>query len=268
MIKSIIVHKTHEKFLKYYGIGYKIETLGEIEVVKLTPGSPNHFCSWREYQIIVAHYTASSFSSTIHTFMNKNSVSAHFVIDIDGTIFNLVNLSQRAYHATKCSWKNYHNIINCLSIGIELVNHGFKKSLLWQEFTPFQIRSCAKLMQYLSKKYNISNENIVGHSDLTVNKVDPGPMFPWYELYKEYNIGNWAHHHISNVESSIKFLLNELKKYGYRITNDHNKNMLIIKNFRMHFVDNLKPENLDINIYDSKKLLECCKFAASLNYGK
>ena len=53
----------------------------------------------------------------------KNEVSAHYLIDTDGTIYHLVNEQDRAWHAGVSLWQGDDNI-NSTSIGIELETKG------------------------------------------------------------------------------------------------------------------------------------------------
>ena len=53
----------------------------------------------------------------------KTEVSAHYVIDEDGTVWRLVAEDRRAWHAGRAWWAGETDI-NSRSIGIELVNPG------------------------------------------------------------------------------------------------------------------------------------------------
>src|SRR5688572_29290563 len=53
----------------------------------------------------------------------EKKVSAHYVIDEDGTIYRLVDESKRAWHAGASYWAGATDM-NSRSIGIELVNPG------------------------------------------------------------------------------------------------------------------------------------------------
>ena len=49
----------------------------------------------------------------------------------------------------------------------------------FENYTPKQINSLIQLLKYISKKFNINKQNILGHSDIApYRKIDPGERFP------------------------------------------------------------------------------------------
>ena len=79
---------------------------------------------------MILHYTAASFDSSLKT-LTEGNVSAHYLIregsaKNKSTIYRLVEESQRAWHAGISSWQGRTNI-NDTSIGIEIVNLGYKE---------------------------------------------------------------------------------------------------------------------------------------------
>ena len=57
-------------------------------------------------QCIVLHYTAGSCESTLNWFMDKASrVSAHLVVDRDGTIYEVLAPEFIAWHAGVSNWR-------------------------------------------------------------------------------------------------------------------------------------------------------------------
>ncbi len=132
-------------------------------------------------KFIIIHYTALKNSKTAIHFLcdRKNKVSSHFLISQNGSIYNLVEVKKRAWHAGNSSWINYKNI-NSYSIGIELdFSYEFKNNT----YNSRMIVSLKKLLKYLIREYNLKNINILGHSDVApFRKTDPGPNFPWYKL--------------------------------------------------------------------------------------
>lgn len=82
---------------------------------------------------VVIHYTATdNASAAIDWFMNTSSnpdkIAAHIVLDLDGTITQLVPFNQKANHAGTSTWDGVDNF-NSHSIGIEIVNAGFVEKL-------------------------------------------------------------------------------------------------------------------------------------------
>lgn len=155
-------------------------------------------------RFLVFHYTAGNFASSINA-LTGPSVSAHYLIPdfVDPTylkagfqepqIFNLVDESQRAWHAGVSSWGNRSNL-NDTSIGVEIVNLATDNQgqFTFPPYAPEQIEAIEYLAADILKRYpEISPVNVVGHSDIAAGrKSDPGPMFPWHALYLK-GIGAW-----------------------------------------------------------------------------
>ncbi len=139
-------------------------------------------------QYIIVHYTAANLMRSLYL-LTKTNVSSHYLISEDGTIYQLVNDEKRAWHAGVSEWQG-RNSLNNSSIGIELVNLGYKetpqKTRVWYSYPDAQIKSLKILLKELQKRYDIPTKNILGHSDVAPQrKSDPGPLFPWRELAKE-----------------------------------------------------------------------------------
>jgi len=128
-------------------------------VAKLTPCNFKKVESNRFIDMIVLHSTASeNVQGVIAHFHNPESkVSAHYVIDTDGTVYKIVNMNDVAWHAP-----NY----NSRSIGIELVQTPQTKLTMVQKFALFElvytIVSVVKTVKYLN-----------GHFEIQENKIDP-----------------------------------------------------------------------------------------------
>lgn len=107
--------------------------------------------------------------------------SAHYVIARDGSIVQLVHLSDIAWHAG--NWK-----VNCHSIGIEHVGETYDPA----GFTVEEYRSSARLVAWLVRRYDIpvDRRHIIGHSQVPDpnhpgsyggrdHHTDPGPHWRW-----------------------------------------------------------------------------------------
>jgi AmpD protein len=101
-------------------------------------------------------------------------VSAHLLIERDGTTTQFVALDRRAWHAGPSSFCGRERC-NDFSIGIEL--EGSDTS----PFTATQYQRLASLSAQMRALFpRISTPRIVGHSDIAPGrKTDPGPYFDW-----------------------------------------------------------------------------------------
>lgn len=108
----------------------------------------------------------------------KDEVSAHYLIDKEGLIYQMVDDDKRAWHAGVSLWNNESDV-NSLSLGIELDNKGN------HPFPEVQMDSLIALCKDLMDKYNVAPENVIGHCHVAPDrKIDPGPFFPWNQLYE------------------------------------------------------------------------------------
>lgn len=116
-------------------------------------------------------------------------VSAHYVIDESGAIFQLVDEAARAWHAGVSNWKGRDNL-NGRSIGIEIVNGGHDFGC--PPYMPVQMEAVTALSREILARHNIRADNVVGHSDIApTRKQDPGEWFDWRFLAL-HGVGLWV----------------------------------------------------------------------------
>ena len=188
--------------------------------------------------ILVLHYTGMP--KTIQALERMcdpaAKVSAHYLIDEDGQILQLISEEKRAWHAGVSSWRGNQNI-NDRSIGIELANPGHEFG--YQKFPKPQVESLIRLAADIILRHAIPARNVVGHSDISpTRKKDPGEFLDWHELalngigYSPQDVITKNIEQITetNYESALKI-------YGYETSNLP----ATIKAFQRHFL----PERCD-----------------------
>ncbi|GCF07181.1 N-acetylmuramoyl-L-alanine amidase [Dictyobacter arantiisoli] len=136
---------------------------------------------------VVIHDVEGTAWEAINTFHDvHNGVSSHYVVDTDGTIYQLVHDSDIAYHAGNY-WYNQH------AIGIE---HAGYAENGYQWFNATQYLASARLTAYLLNKFHLplDRTHVIGHGDipapslsLTPNHTDPGPYWLWDYYFKLIN---------------------------------------------------------------------------------
>ena len=140
--------------------------------------------------MLVLHYTGMPTAEDALARMCDPAarVSAHYMIDEDGTVHALVSEDKRAWHAGVSSWRGETDI-NARSIGIELVNPG--REFGYRPFAQAQMAALIVLARKILDRYPIPPRNVVGHSDIApCRKTDPGELFDWTWLARE-GIGMW-----------------------------------------------------------------------------
>ncbi|MCC7193551.1 MAG: N-acetylmuramoyl-L-alanine amidase [Phycisphaeraceae bacterium] len=167
----------------------------------------------------VIHYDAVGNSrDCFEILQDKRGLSIHFMLDTDGTIYQTLDVKERAWHAT---------IANDRSVGIEIAHVGAVpagdpsvtsdmmrgmiqgQELAQSPFTDAQYRALAKLTAALCVvlprikcdyprdangqlvRHKLDDETLrnyhglLGHYHIQTNKVDPGPAFDWDRLMRE-----------------------------------------------------------------------------------
>src|SRR5438132_3523708 len=136
-------------------------------------------------QFLILHFTSTDFPTALES-LTRTGVSSHYLVrDDPPIIYRLVADDRRAFHAGESYWRG-RTYLNESSIGIEIVNPGFRETpqgIVWYDYPPQQIEAVVALVRKLVAEHGIRPENILGHSDIAPQrKVDPGPRFPWKRL--------------------------------------------------------------------------------------
>ena len=176
-----------------------------------------------QIKFVIIHYTGmQSEIESIERLKNvKSKVSCHYLINRKGSVVQMAEEKNIAWHAGKSKWKNFTNL-NKGSIGIELVNRGHKFG--YENYTKLQINSLVNLCKELKKKYKINKENFRGHSYIApLRKIDPGEKFPWKKMSK-FGLGIWyksikKNYNFKNKNLIKKLFFINLYNIGYRYFN-------------------------------------------------
>ncbi|WP_448665023.1 N-acetylmuramoyl-L-alanine amidase [Sphingomonas sp. CJ20] len=132
--------------------------------------------------MIVLHYTGMETAQAAIDRLRDPAakVSAHYVVDEDGTILRLVDEEKRAWHAGQSHWRGITDV-NSASIGIEIVNPGHEFG--YRPFPAEQMSALIPLVAEIKERHAITRGNVVGHSDVApARKQDPGELFNWHAL--------------------------------------------------------------------------------------
>lgn len=174
-----------------YGSIVSAEPVGFKVVKTFFPAVAQNF----RQRFIILHYTALNEEKSVSV-LTQQAVSSHYLVNAldDKEIYQLVDENKRAYHAGLSSWRGSQSL-NDTSIGIEIVNEAKDApggGYIFPAFPEHQIEKVAALVKDLATRYQIPPSNILAHSDIApTRKQDPGPMFPWKQLYDKYQIGMW-----------------------------------------------------------------------------
>lgn len=200
-------------------------------------------------QFVVVHYTNASLERSLQL-LTRGEVSSHYLIGDDkgATIYKLMDENVRAWHAGESEW-NGRTWLNSSSIGIEIVNPGFKDTptgRVWYPYTEDQVQSLMVLLKDISKRHGIKPRDIIGHSDIApLRKLDPGPLFPWKRLAAE-GLGLWPNEQsvarqqmlFAEQLPSISWFQAQLARLGYATPQTGELDVAtrhVIAAFQMHF---------------------------------
>jgi beta-N-acetylhexosaminidase len=153
----------------------------------------------RAPKVIVEHYTANdSFSATWNTFAADTpdpelgelpGTCAHFVVDTDGTIYQLVPLTTVCRHTVGLNWT---------AIGIEHVGTSDAAIL----GNARQLAASLKLTAWLMGRFHIGLANVIGHAESLTSPYHRERLAAW----RCQTHGDWSHADMQVYRSRLRRL--------------------------------------------------------------
>lgn len=159
---------------------------------------------------LVIHFTGGATAASSVEAMRERSLSAHLVVDRDGSVIQCRAFNRVASHAGASRWvdpntnKRYEGL-NACSIGIEIANAGNDEGALkwarkqpgfasitakhrnggktveWEKYPAAQLEAVTEIAKLLVETYHL--DDVTGHDCIAPErKDDPGPAFPMEEL--------------------------------------------------------------------------------------
>ena len=187
--------------------------------------------------MIVLHYTGmvSAEAAIARLADPAAKVSAHYVVDEDGSVVRMVPENKRAWHAGKAHWRGITDV-NSASIGIEIVNPGHEHG--YRPFPDAQADAVVRLVHEVKDRHEITRGNIVGHSDVApARKRDPGELFPWGRLARLRLALPRPTRNLLDPEWSEGGFLLALERFGYDVTEPMAAIMAFQRRFRPELID-------------------------------
>ncbi|EWY37516.1 N-acetylmuramoyl-L-alanine amidase [Skermanella stibiiresistens SB22] len=185
-----------------------------------TPRSPNHGPrpDGVPVDILLVHYTGMPTGAlALERLCDPAAqVSAHYLVDEDGTVFSLVPEDRRAWHAGVGFWRGERDI-NSRSVGVELVNPGHEWG--YRPFPATQMDAFADLARGILDRHGISPHRVLAHSDIAPSrKEDPGELFDWRGLAAR-GIGFWPEPDARDEGPGYAFAEAQtlLARFGYEV---------------------------------------------------
>ena len=158
-------------------------------------------------KVIVEHYTAgNSFSSAWNAFASNApdpelhelpGDCAHFIVDRDGTIYQLVHLNVMCRHTVG---------LNYVAIGIEHVGTSDAEIL----HDPAQMRASLRLTAWLMGRFRILLRNVIGHNESLSSPYHRELYKPW--AHKTH--GDWNHADMDVYRARLRAWLAKLATLG------------------------------------------------------
>jgi N-acetylmuramoyl-L-alanine amidase len=204
---------------------------------------------------VVIHYTGMrSRDEALNRLADAAArVSAHYLIDQDGTLFRMVAEDSRAWHAGIAYWQGVRDL-NSTSIGVELCNPGHDWG--YRSFPSVQIETLKTLLGAIRARHGVSAANILAHSDVAPSrKADPGELFPWADLADD-GFGLWPEEtQVVAGHPDLTGALRRLSEIGYAVptTPEEGSDILnadcaatdVIKAFQRRYLPNRIDGHLD-----------------------
>lgn len=151
----------------------------ELQTKNITP-----WVNTREFIILHHTWTPPWTINWVLKTLTTWSVSVHYVVDSNWDKYKIWNTTDILWHAWVSEW-NWKKDMNKYSIWIEII---------WPWFNDIQRQSVKELVQHLMASFNISNEKVLRHADLTNALSFKWILWDWVSPSRKVDVANsfWA----------------------------------------------------------------------------
>lgn len=191
--------------------------------------SPNHDARGAPVSFLILHYTGmKTAEAALERLCDPVAeVSSHYLVEEDGTVWQLVEEARRAWHAGPSFWRG-ETALNAKSVGVEIVNPGHEHG--YRPFPAAQMAAVAELCRGILARHGIPPGHVLAHSDIAPDrKEDPGELFDWQGLAAQ-GIGLWPTHDTPPAEPDA--VASTLAAIGYRTDLDQ---PTLLRAFQRHW---------------------------------
>ncbi|ODA69030.1 N-acetylmuramoyl-L-alanine amidase AmiD precursor [Methyloligella halotolerans] len=211
----------------------------------------------RTPDMLLLHYTGMPTAQEALDWLTteESKVSAHYLIDENGRITQMVPEELRAWHAGQSLWAGETDLNSC-SIGIEIHNTGHPakgESGELPAYPDIQMQAVEALCREILTRHAIPATRVLAHSDIApTRKQDPGETFDWGRLHAA-GIGHWVEPaaigddrgmETGDEGARVQELQEALGAYGYgvEITSTYGRGLEnVVTAFQRHF----RPARID-----------------------
>ncbi|WP_442755113.1 thiamine phosphate synthase [Methylocystis sp. JAN1] len=186
--------------------------------------SPNHGPRAKPVSALILHYTGMPTAESALELLCSpiREVSAHYFVEGDGRVLQLVPETRRAWHAGASYWAGETDM-NSASIGIEIAHPGHIDP---HPFPRAQIEAVIALSRDICERRKIAPERVLAHSDIAPRrKIDPGEFFPWEALAQAgvgrcpaASPGGGPALEAGMAGAAVSHLQSQLASFGYKIS--------------------------------------------------
>jgi N-acetylmuramoyl-L-alanine amidase len=206
----------------------------------------------RRPDMLILHYTGMDSAEGALDWLTREEakVSCHYLVDEEGRIAQIVEESERAWHAGQSLWAGETDLNSC-SIGIEIHNPGHDFD--YPDFPDAEMQAVEALCLDILRRHAIPPDRVLAHSDVAPGrKRDPGEKFDWARLARA-GIGLWvAPAPVGGDQGlgpgdegvSVAELQRQLSEFGYgvEVTSTYGTGMeKVVEAFQRHF----RPARID-----------------------
>jgi hypothetical protein len=187
-----------------------------IIIANPAPSSAHSSRQGQSIQLIVVHHRPQTAEQLLHDYTASESKSApHYLIDIDGSILQLVAETRAAHHTGTALWNQRHRNIDRISIGIDLAQ-------IEQEPSNDQLIALDQLLASIYASEDLDEAALLLYSE---GQLQPYlPSTPLYQaatppaplvLGDEDDFGLWMHLQTETFKprsNGLKYTLNDLNR--------------------------------------------------------